>query len=363
MPAPRGQRLRAPPADPSMRLLTQALSDARAPVMWFADEHIDTLTAVAAREGLQLASNRFDVAQAARQAGIVSHFCDGNPPLTGCNSVVYRISKEKALVHHLINHAATHLPDGAQLWLCGGKQEGILTYLEKTASVFGPLVSESRGEGATRLACFRRDASLRGLLDDRDYQTLRPTVTEGDLAWFSKPGQFGWEKTDEGSRMLASHLDTASPLGTTLDLGCGYGYLSLHAVRAGATRVIATDNNAAAILSCRHNLALTGIPAEVIADDCGAALDTRVDTVICNPPFHQGFSTRGDLTDRFLQAAHRLLKPEGQALFVVNQFIPMEQKAASLFASLSLLERDRSFKVFRLSAPKGTGAGGSATRA
>lgn len=340
-----------PPADPCLPLLGRALANAQAPVMWFADEHIDSLQAFVRREGLQLASNRVDVAHSALQAGLVSHFCDGNPPMEGCNSLVYRVSKEKALVHHLINQAVVQLPDGAQLWLCGGKQEGILTYIEKTAAVFGPLVSESKGDGGTRLACFRRDAALSGRLDDRDYGTLRPTVSENDLSWFSKPGQFGWEKIDAGSRMLVGHLPACAPLGATLDLGCGYGYLSLNAIKAGASKVTATDNNAAAVVSCRHNLALSGAVADVIADDCGATLTGPFDTVLCNPPFHQGFSTRGDLTDRFLQAARRLLAPQGQALFVVNQFIPLEQKAEALFNGIVVLERDRSFKVVRLSDP------------
>jgi 16S rRNA (guanine1207-N2)-methyltransferase len=271
--------------------------------------------------------------------------------MQACNSLVYRVSKEKALVHHLINQAAMQLPDGAQLWLCGGKQEGILTYIDKATTVFGPLASESKGDGATRLACFRRDTGLSGHLDDRDYGTLRPTVTDNDLSWFSKPGQFGWEKIDAGSRMLVTHLPACAPLGATLDLGCGYGYLSLNAAKAGASRIVATDNNAAAVASCRHNLAQSGAVAEVIADDCGATLTGPFDTVLCNPPFHQGFSTRGDLTDRFLQAARRLLAPRGQALFVVNQFIPLEQKAQPWFAGINVLERDRSFKVVRLSAP------------
>ncbi|MDR2212236.1 MAG: methyltransferase, partial [Pseudomonadales bacterium] len=117
--------------------------------------------------------------------------------------------------------------------------------------------------------------------------------------------------------------------------------------------VIATDNNAAAIHAAAYNLERSIPPGHfaVMLDDCAAALHTPVDLIVCNPPFHQGFAVEGALTERFLAAARRLLKPNGQALFVVNAFIPLERKAAAMFGAINTLANDRRFKVLSLSRP------------
>jgi 16S rRNA (guanine1207-N2)-methyltransferase len=124
-------------------------------------------------------------------------------------------------------------------------------------------------------------------------------------------------------------------------------------LQAGFGRVVATDNNAAAIEACSANLsALRGSSqTQVLASDCGADLEERFDLILCNPPFHQGFEVEQDLTDRFLAAARRLLKPRGRALFVVNSFIPLERKADGLFAGIQLLSDNHRFRVVALSAP------------
>jgi 16S rRNA (guanine1207-N2)-methyltransferase len=70
--------------------------------------------------------------------------------------------------------------------------------------------------------------------------------------------------------------------------------------------------------------------------------------VICNPPFHQGFDVEAELTTRFLQAARDRLARNGTALFVVNQFIPLERKAQPLFKSVHEICRARGFKVIAL---------------
>jgi 16S rRNA (guanine1207-N2)-methyltransferase len=54
------------------------------------------------------------------------------------------------------------------------------------------------------------------------------------------------------------------------------------------------------------------------------------------------------LTDRFIGAAHRLLRPGGRALFVVNEFIPVERKASLLFKDVRLLSKSEGFKVVSL---------------
>ena len=137
-----------------------------------------------------------------------------------------------------------------------------------------------------------------------------------------------------------------------LDLGCGYGFLSVNAHQKGVDSILATDNNAAAVIACQQNFDRLGIKGAVVADDCAANQDERFDLVLCNPPFHQGFSVEGELTDRFLARAARLTARNGMALFVTNMFIPLERKAKGVFAGVDTFADNGSFKLVRLTRPK-----------
>ena len=111
---------------------------------------------------------------------------------------------------------------------------------------------------------------------------------------------------------------------------------------------IVFDNNAAAIIACEKNFQAQQINGRVIADDCAENITEQFDAVICNPPFHQGFGIEGDLADRFLQACHSHLKAGGRALFVVNNFVPLERKARKYFSNVDLLAENGSFKLIIL---------------
>jgi len=183
---------------------------------------------------------------------------------------------------------------------------------------------------------------------------LREITRAPQPVFFSKPGQFGWQKTDAGSVFLLASLEQLAPAipPHLLDLGCGYGYLAVGAAtqifNTAPAAITLTDNNAAALLAAEKNCALHQLTATLCAGDAGNTLSQKADLLLCNPPFHQGFSVSGDLTDKFLAAAARLTTHQGQALFVVNAFIPLEQKARRFFAHSQTLANNQQFKVIQL---------------
>jgi 16S rRNA (guanine1207-N2)-methyltransferase len=111
---------------------------------------------------------------------------------------------------------------------------------------------------------------------------------------------------------------------------------------------VATDNNAAALLACQANFAAQGVNGTVVAGNCGDGLDQRFDALLCNPPFHRGFTHHGDLTEQFLVAIARLLSARGRALVVVNRFIPVLRLAEKHFRQRRLYAENSSFQVFEL---------------
>ena len=112
--------------------------------------------------------------------------------------------------------------------------------------------------------------------------------------------------------------------------------------------ITATDNNAAALKACQVNFDLNGISGKVVAANCGQSIHKKFDLVLCNPPFHHGFKTDPALTQHFLSNAKRLMAKKGKALFVVNQFIPLEKLARNYFKKCTELANDNSFKLFIL---------------
>jgi 16S rRNA (guanine1207-N2)-methyltransferase len=334
-------------ADTALAALFRQFSPLPYPVWWFADEHITGLALPPAQSDWQCFTNRCDIADQLRAGGYTTQLGDFDIPMDMAQpqTVCYRVSKEKALVHYIINQALARLPVGGSLLLSGHKNDGLHNYAKKAAALVGCSADIKKHDGAAYVATIIKQQAPSSLLDDSQYSLIREIAQVPQL--FSKPGVFGWQKQDRGSTLLIEYLPEFLSKFDSLpaqvaDLGCGYGFISVMAAQClpGAQWLL-TDNNASAILAAEKNCSVHGLRSELVLADCAAGLQGPVDMVLCNPPFHQGFAVAGSLADRFLAAAHRLLARQGRALFVVNQFIPLERKALGLFrASEVLLEHD-----------------------
>ena len=305
---------------------------------------------------ITVVSNRFDVAQAAVRADIDCQFTDFdfsslNP--ASFDGVLYRVSKERATSHHVINQAAKLLKPDAILLLAGEKNDGVKSYVKQAGKLFSNPVSAEKN-GKAYIASIALKAPATDALNDKNYSQLRSIQLSDNLCLQSKPGIFGWDKIDRGSAFLIDYLpqflnsyNTAPQ--TLLDLGCGYGYIALSASELGFNRIVTTDNNAAALLAVRENLKpLTNIESDALATDAGNGIEEQFDTILCNPPFHSGFSVDDQLAIKFLSQTKRLLNRGGQALFVVNTFIPLEHKAKSYFEQIDVMANNGSFKLITL---------------
>lgn len=328
--------------------------------LWIADESLSAQELLAARptEHLDVLSNRYDLAMRLRELGHAVTVCDfdfAQLPKSEYQQIVYRVSKERPLVHHCINESYKYLQDGGDLHLIGQKDDGIRTHGRNAEKVFANK-EYAKKHGDAYHIYLRKDArtpeSERQWLDSKDYARLR-TCTVGDFHFTSKPGVFGWNKVDRGSAILSAYaqrtLAKKKKLGSVLDLGCAYGYLLLSTAQLGFSQRTATDNNAAAIDAARASFKNAGLDVTLSLDDCGMRLEEQFDWILCNPPFHQGFTTSSDLADKFVGQIRKLLRPQGKALIVVNQFIPLERLAQDKFSSIETVANEHGFKVLLLS--------------
>lgn len=304
---------------------------------------------------LSAITNRFDVQQGLLSLGLDCTFNDFDFSGLADESfdcIFYRVSKEKPVVHHVINQAAKKLKPGGKLIFCGYKAEGTKSYFDKAKKLWrgdGTLKKDGNNYTAT-LALEQRPPSE---LDSKDYEHPRPCIAINGANYLSKPGLFGWNKVDIGSQLLVDALPYAldqmqRPSTRLLDLGCGYGYLTLATKELDLEYRCATDNNSAALTICAANFERAELKVETVAADCADRISKTFDLILCNPPFHQGFSVDGDLTVKFLENIYRLLDNTGTAILVVNQFLPLERKAKELHFHCEPISSDGSFKVVAL---------------
>lgn len=324
--------------------------------LWVLDDNpvLEDFIRLNGRKDIEVLSNRFDIGQKMARLGLSAHLSDFDfSQLPPYQRIVYRISKEKMLTHHVINAALRNLAPDGTLYLIGGKQDGMKSIAKNAAEVYQQDVV-ARKYGTAYLAEFSPCAEgliASAYLPDASYTELR-RVEHPQMSFYSKPGVFGWEKIDKGSQLLVSCLPKVmqymKDVSSVLDLGCGWGYLMLQTAGSDIVQRVATDNNVAAIDAARRNFAETGINVDCVLDDAGSHINQRFDLILCNPPFHQGFSVSDSLIEKFLANASRLSRRSTRAVFVVNQFIPLETLAPKYFSECRELAAADGFQVFEL---------------
>ena len=298
-------------------------------------------------------TNRYDLYQRIHTLDIRCFFNDFEfnqlPALESYSTLILPVAKEKAINLHIITSFFSHFGKHAALIIEGEKQQG-LPSLEKLLKTSGAKFSKSKGSGKTKLLKVAHTAI------DFPPSAYHELSAVPGTSLLNKAGCYGFNKVDVGSKLLISvfkeQLAQTSKHGSLLDLGCGYGYLSIEARKLGFSPIDATDNNAAAIRACEENFKRYDITGQVIADNCGEQLQKQYDVVLCNPPFHQGFDHNKDLIDHFVKNASKRVKKGGFALFVVNQFIGIEKSTKKHFTNTHLIVKNKGFKVLRLSHDK-----------
>ena len=359
--------------NPFFQLLVQQARKTNGPQLIIADENLKGAPLhLLLEQNITLITNRFDVGEQAHAVGLNYHFSDFDfSPLADnyFDQVLYRVSKEKTVTHHIINSSQRLLKQDGNLVLTGEKNDGIKTYTDKACSFLNSYsgnTAKPKKQGKAYISVIHNQpytkqqhsdqASQEPPLDDGNYPQLRSCITVDNQTLFSKPGLFGWNKVDLGSAFLANYLPEffqrqGAESKQILDLGCGYGYLSLMAGKHANARIVATDNNAAAIAACSKNFSEFGINGEVIAGNCAKNINEKFDSVLCNPPFHQGFDTDNILTQCFVDSSYQHLNQGGKALFVANRFVPIERCAEKFFKTKNIekVAENKSFKLLILS--------------
>lgn len=164
-------------------------------------------------------------------------------------------------------------------------------------------------------------------------------------------GVFAAGKLDKGSALLLDTLELADYQGQkVLDIGCGYGILSLELARAGAN-ITALDDDYLAVQSCHANIKQAGLAANILHSDVNSALEPEeeFDAVIMNPPFHLGKQVTWDIPLAFLATAQQYLQRGGRLIFVANQALNYEKylDASDIWRRWRYVRQEKGFKILQ----------------
>ena len=150
---------------------------------------------------------------------------------------------------------------------------------------------------------------------------------------------------DPASRLLLENLPPLEPGTPVLDLGAGYGALTLPLAAQGA-QVTALEDDLASVRSLSASLEANGLEARALHSDVDEALteDERFRIVVMNPPFHVGGNVILDVAKAFVAAAYKRLEKGGRLFLVANPFLKYETLIVELFGNVEVVAEDR-YKV------------------
>lgn len=212
--------------------------------------------------------------------------------------------------------------------------------LAKELKAFGVEVAETAKAHHRRCIVIRPE-TVEGL--DEAIAAGEPQIVPGLEAW-SQPGVFAWDRIDPGSALLAEHLPPMK--GAGVDLGCGYGALSVVTLRSPAvTALRLIDLDRRAVEAARRNIEdprATFEQADVrLIEETGDR-----DFVVSNPPFHDGGAEDRRLGQAFIRKAAGLLKKGGVAWIVANRHLPYEAELNEAFKRVRMVADAGGYKLF-----------------
>ncbi|WP_457638060.1 methyltransferase [Oceanithermus sp.] len=229
--------------------------------------------------------------------------------------------------------AAAHaLAEGGTLWLAGSRKAGFERYLRWARDLVGPGETVARRKDL-RVAVLRK--TKLALRPEPRANVIEAELMGRRLRFFALPGVFSADDVDPASRLLLENLPEDISGAEVLDLGAGYGALSLPLTLAGA-EVTLLEQSLAAVESARLSYGAANSSAAILHSDVDEALreNRKFDIVVSNPPFHVGGHVVLDVAEAFVAAAHLRLRPGGRFYLVANPFLKYDSWMQKRFGNV-----------------------------
>ena len=181
-------------------------------------------------------------------------------------------------------------------------------------------------------------------------RTIEVTLDGRRMALTTARGVYSPDRLDPGTAVLLSGAPDPSPSGNLLDLGCGWGPISITlALRSPGAHVWGVDLNRRALDLARRNAATAGVVTVTFCEPDEVPGDLRFDTIWSNPPIHVGKAALHALLEQWLPR----LTDDGVAYLVVQKHLGSDSLQKWLNAQdwglrCSRLSSAKSFRILEV---------------
>lgn len=179
--------------------------------------------------------------------------------------------------------------------------------------------------------------------------TATPDPSPIGNRFFAAPGMFSHDRVDPGSALLARHLPSDIN-GRVADFAAGWGYLSVQLLErcSAVTGIDLYEADLDTLQAARRNL--RGVSTEGSIgffwhDLIAEPVDQRYDTIIMNPPFHDGRVADPKIGQAMIRVAAARLERRGRLFVVANRHLPYENILEQEFSDHGRLADEGGFKV------------------
>jgi 16S rRNA (guanine1207-N2)-methyltransferase len=173
----------------------------------------------------------------------------------------------------------------------------------------------------------------------------RLVLPDLELDLLTDRGVFAYGQVDRGTQTLLRTIPAPQAGSDLLDLGCGYGAVSITLAKRCATcRVWAVDVNERALALCEENARGAAVENVRAVPPDEVPGDTRFAAIYCNPPIRVGKEQLHELLSRWLDR----LTGDGHAYLVAQRNLGADSLAAWLTQGGHRVDRLRSRAGYRV---------------
>ncbi len=257
--------------------------------------------------------------------------------LHDCAVAIVVVPRAKALARAMVAAACAK----ADLVIVDGqKTDGVDGLFKECRKVLGDVPSITKAHG--RLFWFAGT--------DTFVDWAAPPPAKGPHGFYTAAGVFSDGAVDVGSALLADALPPKLPA-RMADLGAGWGYLAGPVLaRESVKSLDLIEAEALSVACAKRNVDDPRVTFHW-ADATNYVAETAFDGIVMNPPFHVGRASDPSLGRSFIQAAARLLAPDGKLWMVANRHLPYETTLSESFRNVDTIGGNGAFKIIHANRP------------
>lgn len=175
-----------------------------------------------------------------------------------------------------------------------------------------------------------------------------------DMRLTTAKGVYSPDRLDPGTAILLAGAPDPSPTGNLLDIGCGWGPISITlALRSPGARVWGVDVNRRSLDLARDNAAAAGVDNVTFCEPDEVPADLRFETIWSNPPIHVGKAALHAILTQWLPR----LTDDGVAHVVVQKHLGSDSlqkwvNAQDWGLTCTRLSSSKAFRILEVRRPR-----------